>query len=500
MGEPGRRRRIAAPQAEISDADRERGLRTLTIEVAFSTTADSFIGGVMLTAFALYLGASSSAIGLLAAVIFWNQLWQGPGVLLIDRLRRRKVIAVAGSIIMGIAPLLMLGLAFAPHTLPTRLALVAIIMLYGGAGAIAGCAWNAWIRDLVPGDRRGRFFGRRSTLGTATSITAGLLAAWLLDREPEGSPDRHLVFAGLFVVAFVAAMLSAATLARVPEPKMPETEEHPRLRAMFGEALSNSRFRQWVTFFASWQFAVNLAQPFFTLFFLRQLGFGMTFVMALTLIYQLANLLTLSRWGWFADRYKSKSVLNVAAPTFLLCILGMIGASQLGAATVTQVYLVVLHLILGAAAAGVSLASSNMVMKLSPRGSAETYLAANALLSAMAAGIAPLLGGFAQDFFAAREFGLVLQWTGPVYQGDVRLSVTAWDFYFLISALVGLYALHRLALVHEEGELERGDMLREMREQSLIRHIMAEGLSAIGQMPANLARRRTGRRDAHRRQ
>ena len=487
---------LLAPLDRLDDETRERGMRTLTREVVFSTFADSLVGGVILTAFALHLGASSAGIGILAAVIFWNQLLQGPGALLVERLGRRKLIAVMGSLVMATAPLLMLALAFAEPTLTSRLALVATVVLYGGAGAMAGCAWNAWIRDVVPDDRRGRFFGRRSALGTATSIAGGILAASLIDLYPEGSLERSRIFAGLFIVAFIAELISAAALARAPEPKMPATRTiHTRLLPMYRETLRVAKFRQWLAYVGSWQFAVNLAQPFFTLFFLRQLGFSMTFVIVLSLISQLANLLTLGRWGSYADRYKSKSILNVAAPAYLFCIVGMVGASQIDSSTLVAIYLVALHILLGMASAGVNLASSNMLMKLSPAGDAQAYIATNGLVTALAAGFAPLLGGFLQDFFASRGFSLALQWSGPHFQGDVvRLSVQAWDFYFVLSALVGLYALHRLAIVREEGALVRKDMLREMREQSLVRRLLADGVAAMGNVQANLGNRRRERR------
>jgi hypothetical protein len=46
--------------------------------------------GVILTAFAMHLGASNTTIGLLAAITFWMQLLQAPGVLLVEKLRTRK--------------------------------------------------------------------------------------------------------------------------------------------------------------------------------------------------------------------------------------------------------------------------------------------------------------------------------------------------------------------------------------------------------------------------
>lgn len=478
------------PVPTLDAAGEARGMRVLTTEVVFSTLADSVTGGVILTAFALHLGASNALIGAIAAITFWDQLLQAPGVVLVARLRMRKLIAVVGSLVSALVPALLAALAFADASSASRTGIVIAVALYGGAGAFAGCAWNAWVRDLVPGKVSGHFFGRRSAISTAVGLVAGLTAAWLLDLTPEGSPWRGWVFLGLFALGMVAELLSAATLSRAPEPAMPSSDQKERLLPLLRKPLADVDFRRLIAFLASWQFAVNLAQPFFTVFFLRQLGFGMTFVMALSLISQFANLLTLRKWGDLADRFSNKSVLNIAAPAFIACIAMMIIASQIPSKTAAGIYLVGLHLVMGAASAGVALASGNIVMRMSPRGGAESYMAANALITSAAAGLAPVLGGLCADAFAAREFRLLLEWSGPLYHGDVvRLAVRQWDFYFLLSALFGLYALHRLALVHEKGEVQRQEMVREMFE--LLRHgrrrfMPIAGLKSLSELPANL--------------
>jgi MFS family permease len=481
------------PVAELDAAEQQRGMRVLTLEVIFSTLADAVAGGVILTAFALHLGASNALIGTLAAITFWDQLLQGPGVLLVARLKRRKLIAVVGSLVSALAPAMLAALAFAHASSASRTGVVIAVALYGGAGAFAGCAWNAWVRDLVPGKVSGRFFGRRSALSTGVALAGGLAAAWLLDRAPEGSPGRSWVFLALFTTGLLAELASATVLSRAPEPAMPPSDERERLLPLLKKPLMDENFRKLIAFLASWQFAVNLAQPFFTVFFLRQLGFGMTFVMALSLISQFANLLTLRKWGDLADRFSNKSVLNLAAPAFIACIAAMIVASQFPDKVMAGAYLIGLHLVMGAASAGVALASGNIVMRLSPRGGAEPYMAANALITSAAAGLAPILGGLCADAFAAREFRLLLEWSGPLYKGDVvRLAVRQWDFYFLISALFGLYALHRLTLVHEKGEVERQEMMHELFER--LRHgrrrfMPVAGLKSLTDLPANLFHR-----------
>ena len=61
---------------------------------------------------------------------------------------------------------------------------------------------------------------------------------------------------------------------------------------------------------------------------------------------------------------------------------------------------------------------------------------------------------FFAHFFAARELTLALHWRSPTAEIDVStLSLKHWDFFFIMAALIGLYSLHRLGRVQEEGEV-----------------------------------------------
>jgi len=458
------------PQERIDPPALKSGLRMLNAEVVFSSISDSMMAGTILTAFALQLGAKPAQVGVLATIAFWAQLLQGPGVLLVDRVRMRKLLAVTGLLLSTLAPAVMVALAFAPPTQPTRWALVGAIILYCGAGAFAGCAWNAWTRDLIPREVRGRFLARRTRIATATAVAVSLLAAAALDAANR-PPGQVYVFGGLYALAFVAQLMNAAALARVPEPPMPPAPAQPqRLVQLLGAPLRDPRFMPFIRFSASWQFAVNLAQPFFTIFFLKQLGFGVSVVMAFTIVSQLASGWALKRWGALTDRFGDKSVLNVAAPTFIVCIAAMVGASQIGPRWLVAAYLVLVHVAMGLAGAGVSLASGNIALKLSPRGAAAPYLSANSLISSVVGGVAPILGGLGSQFFSERKVGLVLEWSGPVLRGEVLgVHLSGWDFYFVLSALFGLYALHRLAFVSEDGALEGREMMHAMLDRARTR-------------------------------
>lgn len=169
----------------------------------------------------------------------------------------------------------------------------------------------------------------------------------------------------------------------------------------------------------------------------------------------------------------------------------MIGASQSDNTTFVIGWLVFLHLLMGASVAGVTLASTNIALKLSPRGSATAYVAANATAIALAAGFAPIAGGLLADFFAARRFELLLRWTSPHGVLMLPLQLSHWDFYFFLAGGLGLYAIHRLSLVAEAGEIERREMMGAMLGHTwrAIRNVSSiAGLRNATEVPSALSR------------
>ena len=479
-----------APQAHVSDDEREHGLRLLVLEAAFSSGTGALTSGIILTAFALHLGASNLWVGVLASAPFITQLLQLPAIAVVEHVRARKRIAVVTSLIGRAMLLVMAGTAFFSGFAPLAMFLAAQYVLCG-LSAFGACAWNAWLRDLAPENRLGNVFARRTAWTAGIALVAGLLAAWILERTQVGSLERSIAFAGMFVVGCITGLISAGVVSRMPEPVMPPPGERATLFQLLRAPMADINFRRLLTFVVSWQVAVNLATPFFTVFIVRQLGFDVSLVMVLSAVSQLANLLALRSWGVLSDRFSNKSVLLISAPAYILGIVAMIGASQLHDRTLVVVWLTALHLLMGASVAGVTLASTNIALKLSPKGAATAYVATNAMAIALAAGLAPIVGGLLADFFSARRLELLLSWTSPTGTLSFPLRLSHWDFYFLIAGIIGLYAIHRLTLVAEEGEIERREMVEQVVGGTLrvIRNSSSvAGLRMLTDLPPSLVR------------
>jgi MFS family permease len=455
------------------------GQRALVFDGAFANMVGALSSGVVLVAFALALGASNTIIGILAAIPFLTQIAQLPTVALVRRLKRRRAIAVTALTASRIVILL---LALAPFLFERETALSILIggqiavCLLGAAGA---CAWNSWIRDFLPEEGRGAFFARRLAWSTGLGLLAGLAAIGVVEFWPGGETPTE-AYSALFLLAAAAGFASSWWLARVPDVPMHAETEAASWVELLRTPLRDDNFRRLIHFTAAWNFATNLAAPFFAVYLLEQVGLSLGWVIVLSTVSQIANLLTLHLWGRLSDRFANKSVLAVAAPLFLLCVLAMAFTELPAGARYALPLLIVIHLAMGVAAAGMGLASGNIGLKLAPLGQATSYLATLTLIGSVAAGIAPLLAGAAADWFAARELIVTLAWLAPTGEAAFLLArFRQWDFFFLFAFVLGLYALHRLAMVNEQGAVEERIVLAEIM---LSARRAVRGLSSVGGM------------------
>jgi MFS family permease len=193
-------------------------------------------------------------------------------------------------------------------------------------------------------------------------------------------------------------------------------------------------------------------------------------VIALAVLSQVVSIAFYRIWGRAADRFSNKSVLLVSGPIFMFCILGWTFTTLPDVYLLTLPLLVLIHIFTGISTAGVSLASGNIGLKLAPGGCGTAYLAASTIMNSVAAGIAPIVGGLSADFFADRALSWTLTWQSPVRTVVFEtLDFQHWDFFFFIAFVIGLYSLHRLAFVLEEGEVKE-----EIVAQELISEVMRE--------------------------
>ncbi len=447
------------PRPTISEPELARGLRFLTMEGAFSMGLFSITTSGFLAAYALALGASNLQIGILAALPFLMQILQLPAIWLVEKVRRRKAITVLA---WYPAQLMWFAMALIPLYMhvPGRAAISSLLFIMGFRGvlsAITGTAWNGWLRDLVPQPVLGRFFSRRLILATAVGIVFGLGAAIFIDYWTAHSAPENAIWGYTYVLLFGAFFLGLASplmMSLMPEPLMqPVPGLQPSIWQRLTSPFRDGNFRRLLLFLFSWSFASNLAIPFFAVYMLKILGLPLASVIGLSILSQLFNILFLRVWGHYVDRFGNKAVLSLCASLYLLVILAWVFTAMPDRYFLTVPLLLFIHIFAGIGNAGVSLTLGTIGLKLSPQGLATPYLAGASLATNLGAGLGPLGGGLMADLFASRSLGV------PSYPA---LSISGFDFNFIIAFLLGLLTLGVLTTIREEGEASREVVLESL--------------------------------------
>jgi len=395
-------------QSFSRDPEVDRSLRhSLKDAGAFAVMAG--FGETYVSAFALFLRASTAQIGwlasvppLLASIAQLLSAWLGrnPG--------RRKKIVIAGSALQAIAwiPLLVLPLVFTDWALP----LLIFCALICQAGAhLAAPQWSSLMGDLVPARRRGRFFGVRTRLMTALTFLSLLSAGIILDLFSKR--DATVIgFVLLFGTASLARFVSVYHLSRMSDPPIthPADADFRFTRAWLQRMLTSNAVR-FSAFFALVQFAVAVSSPFFTVFMLRDLHFTYLQFTINTAMAILVQFLTMAQWGRIGDIFGNRRIL--AAAGVVICTL-----PSLWLVSANFWYLLLIQAVSGFAWAGFSLAASNFVYDLIGPQHRATYLSVHNVLAGIGIFCGASLGGYLGTIIPVEVelFGTTYSWLSPL--------------------------------------------------------------------------------------
>ena len=327
------------------------------------------------------------------------------------------------------------------------------------------------MRDLVPQEVLGSYYGRRLAIITSVVGVVGLGSSffvrwWESTSSPEDAVLAYsfLLIAGSLVFGLASPVLTLWT----KEPLMPAAPDSGRSAfSVLTEPLRDKNFSQLVRFLFAWNLALNLVLPFFAVYMLSELGLSLPVVIGFTVLSQITNILFVRVWGPMADRVGSKTVLSLSVSLYLLVILGWVFTGYPDSHALTLPLLAVLHVFAGIAAAGVYLTMSTLTLKVAPDGKATAFMGVAGVAASVGAGVGPIAGGLMADFFAVRTLGLDLTWTSPTRMLDLpALSLSGFDFLFIISFVLGLLSLNLLVALREEGEVSRDVALGQLAAQA----------------------------------
>ena len=291
------------PSTELTENERQSGLKALRFQTIAASGADGLASGGFLAAFALILGASNLHIGIMTAIPFIMQPVQLVAVVAVERFRRRKAIAVPSHFIAFAAwvPIALIPFMINVPNAGAVTLLLFFIAIRGVATAFVNTSWTSWLRDIATGTAMGDFFAQRLRVATVTAAITGLAAALYIDWWQGVVPEPDVIFGYSYAILLGSILLgfgSVGMMARIPEPAMASAEgARPSVFRTLSGPLRDANYARLIRYLFLWNFVTFLAVPFFAVYMLTKLELSLLVVVALGVWSQFSNVLFLPVWG-----------------------------------------------------------------------------------------------------------------------------------------------------------------------------------------------------------
>jgi len=260
--------------------------------------------------FAIAMNASANQIGLLSSLPnLIAPFLQLHAANLLKKYNRKRIVLIS----ILIQALMWLPIAFIPFLFEkNNMGVWFIILFYVicfSAGKFYIPVWNSWMKDLVPKEKIGRFFGKRNAIYTFVLLTVVILASLFLDFF--NNVEIVLICFGiLFLIAMISGIVDMYILYKQHEPKFEYDSKSYFSLYDFVKRMKDSNFGRFVLYLSLFSLSVNMAGPFFAMYMLNELKFSYMTYMMMTVAASLAIIIFMPVWGRIADKYGTIIVLK----------------------------------------------------------------------------------------------------------------------------------------------------------------------------------------------
>ncbi len=335
----------------------------------FASGADNIVG-TYLVVYLLVMGATQAQIGLMSSLSSLSAaLLLLPGAMLVERIGRRRNLVLIGA---GWARLALLFVALLPLLLKAPVLIPVTIIMSVSKDAMANLSYPAWMSltgDVVPIEGRGRYFASRNFImgisGMVMIFVAGLVITHIV--QPVG-------YQVVLIAAFVLGSLSVFSFSHLTDKgrpaAYPKVKQPARLAlsALARDLTANRDFLSFAATTALWNFSLNIAGPFFSVYLVQNLHASATMVGITTIASSVATILTQRRMGhlndlWGARRLTMISGLLIPIVPFLWVFAG------------AAWHVILINLISGTLWSAYNLGSFNYLLMVTPEDRRARYSA-----------------------------------------------------------------------------------------------------------------------------
>lgn len=184
--------------------------------------------------------------------------------------------------------------------------IAAIFVVFALCRATAETGGYPWKKEAIPDSIRGKYSALNNMSSTTVSIIIAIVAGYVIDTYSGLEP-----FMVLIAIGIIFGLVSIVAFSRVPSEN--EAERQPASANHFremGQALRNRNFVLFLTVLGLATIGGQAVISFVPLYMRNEIGLSEGVVILLGIGTSIGAVVTSFLWGWAADRYGSKPVMQ----------------------------------------------------------------------------------------------------------------------------------------------------------------------------------------------
>jgi MFS family permease len=392
--------------------------------------------GTPMVLYAKSLGASSTTIGIVAALAPLLMVLQLPTAYFIPKIGYKQFVLLgwfSRTLTVFCVALLPLVTAFDSGT-KISLMLMALFIFNVLRGISTG-AWLPWLTSLVPEERRGHFLQKDQTYVQLGGVLAMALSTAVLWNSAKSS---H--FAVLFFLSACAATMSLFFIRLVPDVEVGEQVRTSSQPVPWAAMLKYPPFTKLLIFTVVYNWVIGGLAAFVVGFLQNIGGFSDGMILGCNLFAFIGAAISVPLVAGLMNRTGTKPVLRIALVCYFWAVICWLLISS-DLLNTTPLMVVLIYLILGVAGGLFGIANTRIAMDTMPLMGRNHFFALFTVFTSMSLGLAPICWGIFLDAVGHAQFQLGL------------FHVNRYSLYFLmLTILVGVTFVLANPLVEKKGE------------------------------------------------
>ena len=367
------------------------------LQVIFATIFTLLTGGVYISGFAIYLGASDEIVSYITTIPNICCIFLVIGCIFLEGVKSPKKAVVTMVVISKFFICSIVTIPLFVQSEMRQVVLLAVMIIAYIIQALYGTVLNKWFVSVVPDNIRGRYFSVRQFFALLVNVILPLITGRFMDTVA----DQYTGFIVLFSLGLLSMVVEVLMYLNIEEPPVESLEKGKiKIYDVVRIPLKNREFFRYSFVLFVFYLFLYLSASFKSVYMIRYLEMSYTFINFITILPAVMQMFMIRLWGRVSDKYGHKFVMNTSMWFFAAEALfwGLVSKT-------TMVLFIPVACIFSAIAnSGFAVGAFNRRYEIIPEKGRTLYDGFYSAIVGVALLLAPILGGAVKTMAASNSF------------------------------------------------------------------------------------------------